>query len=164
MAISGTTPITAPVAPTSAGDTYASHIAEYGKGGYQSVADTTARNAITTDRRTAGMCVYCRTEGLAYILGTGLTNSDWSGVSLTATGFAPFYKDILTDMKAITSSQFNRMCILKGELSAFDGSGGVYIAVLDPSASVVDNPLTDVVPTDQGSAATADKHYWKKLV
>lgn len=163
MAISGTTPITAPVAPTSAGDSYASHIAEYGKGGYQSVADTTARNAITTDRRTAGMCVYCRTEGLAYVLGAGLTNSDWNGVSL-AYGFAPFYKDILTDMKAITSSQFNRMCILKGDAAAFDGGGGIYIYVRDTTASVPDNGLIDVVPSDQASAATADKHYWKKLV
>lgn len=163
MPISGTTPITAPVAPSSTGDTYASHIAEYGKGGYMSVADTTARNNITTDRRTAGMCVYCRTEAVAYILGTGLTNADWSGVSLFV-GFAPFYKDTLSGMRAITSSQFNRMCILKGDAAAFDGGGGVYIAVLDPSASVADNPLIDVVPTDQASAATADKHYWKKLV
>lgn len=163
MAISGTTPITAPIAPTSAGDTYASHIAEYGKGGFMSVANVTARDAISTDRRTAGMHVHCITEDKTYELGAGLTNSDWNGSSLT-TGFAPFYVDLLADMRALTSSRFNRMCIVKGELAAFDGGGGIYIYVRDTTASVPDNGLIDVVPTDQGSAATADKHYWKKLV
>lgn len=89
MPISGTTTITAPIAPTSAGDTYASHIAEYGKGGYMAVADNTARDAITTDRRTYGMLVYVIATGIMYTLGPGLTNGDWSvsnrGVQVVST-------------------------------------------------------------------------------
>lgn len=78
MSIAGTTPITAPVAPSSAADVYPSHIAEYGKGGYMSVANTTERDNITAARRTAGMRVYDRTTGIVYILGPSLTNGDWS--------------------------------------------------------------------------------------
>jgi len=55
MAIPGTVPITAPVAPTATGDVYPSHIGEYGKGGLHIAADNTARDAITTERRTEGM-------------------------------------------------------------------------------------------------------------
>lgn len=78
MSITGTTPITAPVAPSSAADVYPSHIAEYGKGGYMSVANKVERDNITAERRTAGMRVYDRTTGIVYILGPSLTNGDWS--------------------------------------------------------------------------------------
>lgn len=78
MAISGTTPITAPVAPSSASDAYPSHIAEYGKGGYMAVADNAARDAIVAARRTYGMQVYVIATGITYIMGPGLSNGEWS--------------------------------------------------------------------------------------
>lgn len=78
MSIAGTTPVTAAIAPSSASDAYATHIAEYGKGGYQVVADNTARDNITAARRTYGMRVYVITTGITYVLGPGLGNGDWS--------------------------------------------------------------------------------------
>jgi len=53
----------------------------YGRGGSRTVADNTARDAITADRRSLGMIVRVLDDGLGnerfYTLRTGLTNSDW---------------------------------------------------------------------------------------
>lgn len=50
------------------------------------VADTDARDAIATADRTAGMIVVCTDTGTAYVLGAGLTNSDWTVTTATGTG------------------------------------------------------------------------------
>ena len=47
------------------------------------VADITARNAITTARRVAGLEIGTLSDGKKYRLGAGLTNSDWSEISAT---------------------------------------------------------------------------------
>jgi hypothetical protein len=57
-AIPGTIRVTGPIAPTDTTDVYASHMARWGQGGVRSVADKPARNAITTERREAGMLVF----------------------------------------------------------------------------------------------------------
>jgi hypothetical protein len=62
------------------GGPFPTHEARYGKGGFQSVADTTARDAIPNLNRVAGMHVYVVSEASTYVLGTGLTNGDWSFV------------------------------------------------------------------------------------
>lgn len=77
-AISGSIPVTGFVAPTDSADTYAAHHETYGKGGYRTVADTTERDAIPTGRRKEGMRVYVISNGTEYMLGSGLTNSDWT--------------------------------------------------------------------------------------
>lgn len=47
-------------------------------GSYRSVPDTATRDAIPTGRRKAGMLVRAQDTGKIYILGSGLTNSDWA--------------------------------------------------------------------------------------
>jgi YVTN family beta-propeller protein len=64
--------------------TFPTHAAEYGRGGFQAVADATARDAIPTLRRSEGMKVRLNSTGVEYVLGSGLTNSDWTAVSSAA--------------------------------------------------------------------------------
>lgn len=58
------------------------------KGGYQTVADVTARDAIATNQRKVGMQVYTVATAQLWVLYPGITNGDWSlftgGASLTA--------------------------------------------------------------------------------
>lgn len=61
------------IAPTDSADTYPSHDATYGKGGLRSVADDTARDAISTDRRSEGMFVYVNSTSTLYVLDSDLT-------------------------------------------------------------------------------------------
>jgi hypothetical protein len=65
------------IAPTDDTDTFAVTDDTYGRGGYRAVADTTARNAITADRRKIGMLVRTNGTGLFYTLSGGITNGDW---------------------------------------------------------------------------------------
>ncbi len=81
--IPGTIRVTAPIAPSDSTDVYASHLSEYGKGSWHEVADLTARDAITTDRRTQGMAVWVLSEQKLYVLETGVTNLDWVEFSPT---------------------------------------------------------------------------------
>lgn len=56
-AIPGSVRMAGFIAPTDSTDTYPVHDEQYGKGGYRTVADITARNAITSQRRQEGMLV-----------------------------------------------------------------------------------------------------------
>lgn len=76
--------ISAGLAPTGGGG-WETHDAQYGKGGFRSVADVAARDAITSLRRSAGMIVHTQATGAFYILGPGLTNADWVQVQLGVT-------------------------------------------------------------------------------
>ena len=51
------------------------------KGGCMQVADTTARNAINSSRRTEGMLVWSIADLTMYQLAGGITNSDWATFS-----------------------------------------------------------------------------------
>ena len=62
------------IAPTDSTDTYATHDDVYGKGGWRSVADNTARDAIPADRRKEGMAVYVIATGKTYFLDSGLVS------------------------------------------------------------------------------------------
>lgn len=83
--IPGSVPVTGFIAPTDSNDTYASHSEVYGRGGYRTVANTTARDAITTDRRLEGMLVFCVADGVTYQLDNDLTT--WN--TYTTTGVLP---------------------------------------------------------------------------
>ena len=61
-------PIGVPIAPTEPDDINPTHIAEYGRGGCMSVADSTARDAIPSDRLTVGMLVFVQDEDTYYKL------------------------------------------------------------------------------------------------
>lgn len=82
--IPGSVTLTGFIAPTDTEDTYATHTDEYGRGGYRTVADVTARNAIPSLRRKEGMSVFVISEGIAYRLLGGTSNSDWFEVTASA--------------------------------------------------------------------------------
>lgn len=63
MAIPGSVPLGGFIAPYDAGDPYAVQDSIYGRGGLREVATVSARNAITTDRRRAGMVVCVQADG-----------------------------------------------------------------------------------------------------
>jgi hypothetical protein len=75
--IPGSLPITGFIGTTFAADTYPTHIDELGKGGYRSVANIEARNAISFERRSIGMMCYVVSESKAYQLIGGLGNEFW---------------------------------------------------------------------------------------
>jgi len=64
----GAIPITGTIGTTSSLDTYSTHQDYLGYGGLRAVADATARNAITTARRTFGMLVTLQDGGGSFIL------------------------------------------------------------------------------------------------
>lgn len=68
MPIPGTTPVTAMIAPTSELDSYPTHRASWGLGGFQGVATVADRDAIVTERREANMWVYVLETDTVYIL------------------------------------------------------------------------------------------------
>jgi hypothetical protein len=80
-AIPGSVRVAGFIAPTDDTDTYAVHDEIYGKGGWRTVADISARDAIPTARRKLGMGVRVLDDGTGnqrfYTFKTGLTNSDW---------------------------------------------------------------------------------------
>ena len=67
------TNVLAPVVPFDAVDTYPSHVATYGKGGYRTVADIAERDGIPALRREAGMLVWVTSLQKEYRLYTDLT-------------------------------------------------------------------------------------------
>ena len=65
------------IAPSDTLDTYATHKAQFGHGGYRSVADIAARDAITVIRREIGMVAYVISEDKEYRLVGGIENTNW---------------------------------------------------------------------------------------
>lgn len=84
-AIPGGIRVTGFIAPSDSTDTYATHEDFYGKGGFQPVADTTARDLISAERRKLGMWVYSIADDAVYTLSGGLTNGDWVEVVMGGT-------------------------------------------------------------------------------
>lgn len=80
-------PLGVPIAPTEPTDINPTHIAEYGRGGLMSVADTTARNAIPSERLTVGMLVYVQSSSTYYTL-TALP-STWTELQTGGGGLEP---------------------------------------------------------------------------
>ena len=72
--------ITGTITTSDDSDVYATHDAAYGKGGLRTVDDITARNAITTERRTEGMMVFVKSTGTYWKLlppPWAFDNTDW---------------------------------------------------------------------------------------
>lgn len=76
MAIPGFQQVTAPISPATIVDDQATHVEEFGRGGWRTVADNTERDAIFSERRTVGMLVYVAATGLTWQLQANLT--DWA--------------------------------------------------------------------------------------
>lgn len=79
-AIPGSVRVGGFIAPTDSADTFAVTDELYNRGGYRSVADTTARDAITADRRKAGMLVKDIATGKFWTLTGGILNANWAEV------------------------------------------------------------------------------------
>lgn len=77
------TRINSSIVPNDSGDIYSTHQAQYGKGGWRTVADTTERNAITTQRREEGMVVWVSDLSAAYQLIGGVDNANWTTLNLS---------------------------------------------------------------------------------
>lgn len=65
------TNVAAGIVPFTSDDKYATHDAEYGKGGFRSVATIAARDAIPTERKTNGMVVAVLSDGKNYAWSDG---------------------------------------------------------------------------------------------
>lgn len=65
--------VTSPITPADSKDTFPTHDAEYGKGGYRSVVNIQERDAIPDKRRTLGMIVRVEETLTEYVL----TNTGW---------------------------------------------------------------------------------------
>ena len=63
--------------PVDIRDTYAINDPKYQIGGFRDVQSINDRNAISEERRRAGMFCFVVDQNKLYILGPGLTNSDW---------------------------------------------------------------------------------------
>ena len=74
------TQVLAPIVPADDLDLYPTHKAEWGLGGYRSVATLAARNAIPAERREAGMAVRVAEDGELYFLDDDLTTWFASGI------------------------------------------------------------------------------------
>jgi hypothetical protein len=72
------------IAPNDGLDTYAVTNPFYGLGSLRSVDSIAIRDSITTDRREEGMLVYVKEDAQYYQLLSGLTNTDWVNLNLTA--------------------------------------------------------------------------------
>lgn len=70
--------VTGMIVPKSGSDSYPTHDSTYGKGGYQEVANVTARNAIAADRRREGMVVRLADTKVSYVLEGGTDNANWT--------------------------------------------------------------------------------------
>jgi hypothetical protein len=76
-AIPGSVPITGFIAPTDTADIFATQDETYNRGGFRTVADLTARDAITADRRLEGFLVRVLSNGKFYTLSGGILNANW---------------------------------------------------------------------------------------
>lgn len=73
----GTVGITGPISPKDTADTYATHMAFYGQGGYRTVDLLATRDLITPERRELGMIVYVLEDKKEYRLELGIENTNW---------------------------------------------------------------------------------------
>ena len=69
--------LASPIVPSDSLDTYATHSAEYGKGGHKSVNNVSDLNLISLARREEGMTVYVIAEETEYRLKGGIANENW---------------------------------------------------------------------------------------
>lgn len=86
------------IAPSDTLDTYATHKAQFGLGGYRSVLDIAERDLITDIRREIGMVVYVISEDKEYRLVGGIENTNW--------------KELITPIGGESGSEQNNYIIL----------------------------------------------------
>ena len=81
------------IAPNDNLDAYAVTNPFYGLGSLRSVDSIAVRDSITSERREEGMLVYVKEDAQYYQLLSGLTNTDWVNLNLTASVYNTFAVD-----------------------------------------------------------------------
>ncbi len=138
-AIPGTTTVPGPIAPSSTGDTYASHYAQYGKGGFRSVLTIGERDAITTPRREQGMLVYVREDDSIYQLGTNLVSwTKWQGA-----GGSSQVIDSITQLLSLDTSKLTdgASFLVLGRTAAGDWGGDVRPCKWNATSTAATNSI-----------------------
>lgn len=115
--------ITGPLAVGSSNDSYPTHIAELGKGGYVSAETITIRDSISADRKTSGMACYVWNDGTSANNGLYIWNgSSWISFSSL---FAPTIVDATTSVKGIVKVGSN-INVSSGEISVSNADSNTY--------------------------------------
>lgn len=119
--------VTAPIRPVSHLDTYPSAYADEIKGGAHQVADLTARDAITTDRRVDSMLVSVQSDNKTYQLVDGITNSDWV---VFPGGGAGTDNDQSTETAGEALSGYVGAVLVSGGVFTFDNTNAAHLGTV----------------------------------
>jgi hypothetical protein len=90
MSANSGTLVIAAIRPSDSEDDFATAVANEIQGGIHSVANETARDAITSDRRVEGMLCYVIADDKTYQLQGGIENTDWVEYSVDLSGYVPY--------------------------------------------------------------------------
>jgi len=127
-------PVTDLIDTTAPSDTYATHSSVRGKGGLHECTTIAERDAITSERRVAGMLAYVVDTGLYYTLQANLTS--WVALA-TGGGSAVSYTPMLSTLdgnrdvcytdEILTSITGDIMVDLSGNVMTSPNSGTVRV-------------------------------------
>ena len=115
MASLAGTNVASAIKPFTDSDTFATHEAQYGKGGHRSVLTLAERNAIHKERREIGMLVYVKEDEKTYQLITDPATDNTTGVN---------WGLFLSDAAAITA--------MNDSLVEMSNNRQLYFALYDP--------------------------------
>lgn len=158
------TVVGAKVVPTDTADVYGTHDALYGAGGWRTVADITARNAIPDTRRQIGMVVYVEDadgwgHAATYQLIGGITNSDWAVhvAGLTGTGITDRFASwaSATDMSSAPMYISSGNIYTMATMTVYAGFGADAMTIYGQAASHTAFPGTQFSIINKGDAEMA---------
>lgn len=130
--------VTGPLTTVNPSNTYATHSEGLGAGGYRSVADNTARDAITASRRTSGMLVHVLATDLLYKLAADLTTWVPHLQNLAYEGAAA--------LRAKVGHVHSEVVILLWAVSEAGGGFGNFS--FDSASTLVDDGIDVLIPNN----------------
>lgn len=136
------TVVTSPLVPGGdSSNTYPTHDAIYGKGGWRSVGTIEERDAITDKRKTEGMIVRVQAEGLEYVW----QNNKWEIWKPASVDVPTKLSQLENDANYVQDPDYSSL------RNAWDGKNKASgLVQLDGSAKVEDANLKVASPTDNG--------------
>jgi hypothetical protein len=162
----GSIQVTGQLGVTAAGDTYATHQDTLGKGGHQAVADATARDAVTADRRNFGMFVVLQSNGKVYKLcnlamggadNVLTNNANWiefatGGGTVSSAGMTVGYVPYASAAQVLSNSNLR--------YDSVNQTFGINIAPSNTSFLTIDgnNGLASIV------LSTSDLHSYSEMI
>lgn len=130
----GSLTLTSGVGTSSISDSYPTHYDYLGLGGLRAVADTTARDAITTDRRVFGMVVTLQSDGSKYILANAAMGGTDNDKTNNANWISLFTDTGITSLNGLTATTQTFATGTSGTNFAIVSSGSTHTFNL-PTAS-----------------------------